>query len=270
MQPTLSLQELPGHKRHPRIFLDKLCLVPGESWNDGFLYGLQRSAMAILLISQDGLKKIQRAASEPGDNLLLEYEFALQARSEGKMKVLPIFVDNADGTKFNSFASSEYPDEKHMHSKSTTSKTVRATMKDLFSLQGIHMSRDASFRDKITEIMNLMGACVASPSGERSLPGPTIAATPREEPRLEPLSERSGGSASMIKSNYSVRWTGAVADICLRQTYRTPPFAGDVQNPLVKFVSELICVCVRALTQKDKNTHTNTRTRRSFYCRISK
>jgi len=135
-------------------YLDVQCLNDGEDWEMGFLYGLQGAAVALLLISDDGLKRIE-GANEHQDNVLLEFEKALEKMEHDEMIVLPLFVGkNVDGglfKKFSNFPGSQYPDAKHASEKSTATCTVRETMNKLFKLQGIQVNPE-SYQDKLGDI----------------------------------------------------------------------------------------------------------------------
>ena len=102
--------------------------------------------MIILLISKAALEGIQKADTR-GDNVLIEYEAALELAAEGGATVLPILLgdmvmdqvtESKLYQKFTSYDVSVYPDAPHAHRFS--GKNVRATMKALFALQGIHTS----------------------------------------------------------------------------------------------------------------------------------
>jgi hypothetical protein len=76
---------------HP--FLDRMCLRNGEPWKDGFLRGLLQSRVFLTLVSQAGLAKARdRALDHRQDNLLLEYEHALELANTNQLKIFPIYV----------------------------------------------------------------------------------------------------------------------------------------------------------------------------------
>lgn len=130
LQLELSLQTLPSGAS-PTVFLDKVCLKDGLDWRDGFLYGLQHCTLAVLLISEPGLQRIQ-GANTADDNVLLEYEYALSAMREGKLKVMPLLVRNRESnSRFAGFNCSVYPEEKHSCSASTATASIRSTMMDV-------------------------------------------------------------------------------------------------------------------------------------------
>jgi hypothetical protein len=108
LQLELSTEVLPNG-RHPIVYLDKFCLKDGEPWQAGFLHGLRNSKLALLLISAEGLERIANAHLQE-DNVLLEYEYVLEAKRFGNMNVLPLFVKNKDLTQFSNFSIECYPD----------------------------------------------------------------------------------------------------------------------------------------------------------------
>jgi len=137
-------------------YLDQQCLNDGEDWELGFLYGLQGAAVCLLLISDDGLKRIEKA-DEYQDNVLLEYEKALEKMDAEDMIVLPLLIGKTvDGglyKKFSNFPGTQYPEKKHASAKSTTDLNVRETMQKLFKLQGIAVNPEA-FQDKMKDIIS--------------------------------------------------------------------------------------------------------------------
>lgn len=61
-----------------KVFLDRNCLVDGEDWEAGFLYGLAYSSTMVLLISDLVVQGIIDNAPKWQDNVMLEYEAALE------------------------------------------------------------------------------------------------------------------------------------------------------------------------------------------------
>jgi len=137
-------------------YLDQQCLNDGEDWELGFLYGLQGAAVCLLVISDDGLKRIEGADGYQ-DNVLLEYEKALEKMEHDEVIVLPLLIGKTvDGglyKKFSNFPGTQYPEKKHASAKSTTDSTIRETMQKLFKLQGIAVNPD-SYQDKIKDILS--------------------------------------------------------------------------------------------------------------------
>ncbi len=151
LQLELSSQTL-SDGNHPKIFIDQRCLNPGENWMRGFLEGLRQSKLALLLISEEGVERISNA-HRLADNVLLEYEKALEGHANGTLAILPLFVENVDRSEFNRFSERFYPAENHCHPSSETNCTVRQTMRALFQIQGIRIGRGERCCDAIPRIM---------------------------------------------------------------------------------------------------------------------
>ena len=95
-------------------------------------------------------------AHEHEDNVLLEYEYALEARRAGKLSILPLLVQNEDRSRFKAFDTSVFPDAKHNCKWSIATTTVRETMQELFALNGVHIARDDDCVDKLPRIMEML------------------------------------------------------------------------------------------------------------------
>jgi len=137
-----------------RPFLDAECLNDGEEWEAGFLNGLEHAAVILLLISEDGIKGIE-GAHERQDNVLLEYEYALDKHAKETAVLLPLVVGKTvEGglyKPFGGFGVSQYSENKHASAKSTGT-SVRATMETLFKIQGLKTDPGA-FGDRIKDIV---------------------------------------------------------------------------------------------------------------------
>ncbi|KAJ3213099.1 NAD(+) hydrolase sarm1 [Dinochytrium kinnereticum] len=77
--------------RGKTVFLDQEELKDGEDWRKGFVTGLKRSKVVILLISQGCVERM-KGSSHQIDNVLLEWETALYAQEMGFCHVVPIYV----------------------------------------------------------------------------------------------------------------------------------------------------------------------------------
>jgi len=141
------------------VFLDQFCLNESESWELGFLNGLKNAALIVLLISEPGIEGITNA-DKWQDNVLLEYEYALEKHEDKKALVLPVLVSKKksiqDGDKkrdmiapFNGFGMT-FPDAEHKvkHGKG---KNVKDTMSQLFQIQGIRC--DESFDESVIQVI---------------------------------------------------------------------------------------------------------------------
>jgi len=129
-----------------KVFLDRQCLPDGEDYEIQFVTAIKTSPVIILLISEAGISNIQNA-DQWQDNVLLEYELALAQYESENAVLLPLLVPTVrviEGetfiSKFKKFGTDQYPDAPHISPKS--GKNIRATMKKLFGLQGIHVDVD--------------------------------------------------------------------------------------------------------------------------------
>ncbi|KAJ3082717.1 hypothetical protein HK102_001496 [Quaeritorhiza haematococci] len=143
--------ELMSDEMRPHVYLDKRCLVAGKSFEDGFLNGLKRSRVIVLLISTGSLENVKHA-HKYSDNMLLEWEYALNEvqTSSTPKEVIPLLVASerelsVDSkskawaiVKFSSFDTSVFADELPAHPRSTGKQTVRQIMTEIFKRQGIH------------------------------------------------------------------------------------------------------------------------------------
>ncbi|KAI9358554.1 hypothetical protein DFJ73DRAFT_906047 [Zopfochytrium polystomum] len=129
---------------HP--FLDAFCLAAGEDWEQNFMSALYHSGVHILLCSEKAMEHMRKADETP-DNVLLEWELALQMKEEHGCDVLPVFLSERakvpfNGTNrpaiilFNKFDASDFPDRFHIHKMSPRRQTVRHTVAKVLALQG--------------------------------------------------------------------------------------------------------------------------------------
>ncbi len=66
-------------------------------------------------------------------------------------------------SQFSKYGTDCYPDRKHHSPRSTTKKTVRETMTELFGLQGIPISWDDECVDKLPTIMEKLKEALDDP-----------------------------------------------------------------------------------------------------------
>jgi hypothetical protein len=133
------------------MFWDKACLKDGAGWEDGFVKGLKQSNKFVALISENGLDGIIENAATTQDNVLKEYELAVDELEDDPKYIVPVLVGKyvrVDGAemlkKFNGFGGLMGKDgefRKWPSEFSTTCKTrtIKQTMEKLFSIQGIHL-----------------------------------------------------------------------------------------------------------------------------------
>jgi hypothetical protein len=97
-----------------RVYWDKVCLLPGQEWRDGFFDGLVKSRLFLPIISRGAIKTVDSSnqpvwgnwetltPSSGCDNVLLEHRAALECRDRGLLEaVFPLFVgdETAPGSR---------------------------------------------------------------------------------------------------------------------------------------------------------------------------
>ena len=92
-----------------RVYLDKFCLEDGKSFEEGFMNGLSKSSVYVLLFSLNGMRQFEKLKQEQlePDNVLLEMRMAreLQTRRREQFRVFPLLLGeyNRNG-KFEEFS----------------------------------------------------------------------------------------------------------------------------------------------------------------------
>jgi len=126
------------------------------------LYGINHSTVILLLISEKSLERIMNA-DKYQDNVLLEFQYAMHLKEQGKADVYTLLVasneQTADGkpcyVKLRNLGSEEslarFPDALHLARDEAGRENVRATMRNVFALQHMHIEADALV-DKIPKI----------------------------------------------------------------------------------------------------------------------
>ena len=94
-----------------KVYWDKLCLLPGVDWEQGFCEGLVSSRAFVPLLSRDAINHPDIAwqnfskltADSRCDNVFLEHRLAVELQGLGLIeKIFPVFIGNLDA------ATSEY------------------------------------------------------------------------------------------------------------------------------------------------------------------
>ncbi|KAJ3033193.1 hypothetical protein HDV00_006663 [Rhizophlyctis rosea] len=121
-------------------YVDEYCLTPGKKWEEGFMEGLYHSQVVLLLCSEAGLERV-KGADKVKDNMLLEWEHALDLQDAGTHTVVPLFIGTTDANTnahydFKAYDTSAYPDEMHCHQDSPKKRTIKQTIQSVFDLQG--------------------------------------------------------------------------------------------------------------------------------------
>jgi hypothetical protein len=124
-----------------RVFWDKACLQDGAPWEDGFVAGLQKSRRIVALVSEKALDGIADKALTRPDNVLMEWELAVDKLEAGDSEyIVPLlvgeYIDSGHGRalkKFSAFGG--LPNKPWPDAYSTTCKTrtIKQTMAKFFA-----------------------------------------------------------------------------------------------------------------------------------------
>ena len=129
-----------------KVFYDRRCLNAAESWELGLKNGLEGASLVMPLVSAGALKGMIDDASMQRDNLLMEWETALERSRQGKCLVLPIFITDPKHADANGkpkrvdFREASYPDAPHFLS----GINIRTTLSALFKINGVKLALDRS------------------------------------------------------------------------------------------------------------------------------
>ncbi|KAI9350631.1 hypothetical protein DFJ73DRAFT_832181 [Zopfochytrium polystomum] len=94
-QGAASATKLENGPRLERVFWDHDSLIVGEDWRKGFVNGLKKSRLVVLLISEASTPRMKTSHIET-DNLLLEWETALMAAKHHRCAIFPVFIKGAE------------------------------------------------------------------------------------------------------------------------------------------------------------------------------
>jgi hypothetical protein len=82
-----------GKTRKLRVFWDRKCLLPGESWEACFSRALCSSTLVVTILSRNALSSVEELTPDsPCDNVLLEFELALALADIKGISLFPLFV----------------------------------------------------------------------------------------------------------------------------------------------------------------------------------
>lgn len=138
-----SLHRLPlpegGHVA-VKCFFDKQDLVAGKDWKKGFLDGLHRSCLFLPIVSEAGLAPIKELQKDDdSDNVLLEYETALELKAMKRIAILPLLLGATFDTEYNfeAFGGHMFP----QHASPTNPKgSISTTITSILRNQGLKIS----------------------------------------------------------------------------------------------------------------------------------
>ncbi|KAI8852161.1 hypothetical protein BC829DRAFT_385301 [Chytridium lagenaria] len=129
----------------------------GEEWIESFITGLWNSVVFVPVCSDAAMRKMKTAHETP-DNMLLEWEIALDIRDKKlrDISVFPVLVgeyltvavpDPVMGTRdrrvlatFSSFAG--FPDAYHNHPYSPRTRKIKDTISEILKYQGVRADPD--------------------------------------------------------------------------------------------------------------------------------
>ncbi|KAI9335419.1 hypothetical protein DFJ73DRAFT_851612 [Zopfochytrium polystomum] len=155
-----------GEKSH--VFLDKDCLSLGEEYYTNFISGLFHSDVIILLCSERAMERMKEADIHQ-DNMLLEWELALDVMTTHKRPVLPVFLSEVTEVvlpgatrksevkkTFKGFSVNNFPAAKHCHALSPKKYTIREVVMEIYKLQGLQADQDDNEKIIVSarELMN--------------------------------------------------------------------------------------------------------------------
>ncbi|KAJ3390775.1 hypothetical protein HDU84_007020 [Entophlyctis sp. JEL0112] len=151
----------------PHVFLDQKCLNVGEDWERGFVTGLSHSNIMLALLSLSAMRRMMEAHEKP-DNVLLEWEIALELENLGHVKIQPIFLGewrqmadsdlNQNVSVLVPFKCSldEFPNLKHCHLLSPGKRTIREIVAGILKFQAIAAENPRNLRHVVTECRNVL------------------------------------------------------------------------------------------------------------------
>jgi hypothetical protein len=135
-------------------FVDSKCLVPGENWKEGYKEALKNSSVIIMLISEAAVSSFKKITEQTEDNVLHEWEMAIEYNKTMEKAILPIFVDRLEGANNISRFKFErdYPNVK----ANNTNITVKEIMNALLDLHGARISEisDEILKKIFTKLAN--------------------------------------------------------------------------------------------------------------------
>ena len=141
-----------------KVFWDKMSLLPGEPWEEGFCRGLANSAVFVPLISRDGINHPTVAkqnfsnitSTTNCDNVFLEHRLALELQERNLIeKIFPLYLPDSGTNAKYTFSSS--------HPKCPDVFNVNAEAKLRENLERIGMG--LPFRDNVTVSEVMVDIC---------------------------------------------------------------------------------------------------------------
>ena len=200
-----------------KVFWDKMSLLPGEPWEEGFCRGLANSAVFVPLLSRDGINHPTVAkrnfsnitSTSDCDNVFLEYRLALELQERNLIeKIFPLYLpDSGTNAKYN--FSSSHPtcsdvfnvnvevklrknlDRIGMGLPFRDNATISDVMVDIIKYQGGSLVIDATNPDvdaSLQPIVKKISDCVLNCDNRQRV---TLSQTPLQSRSQTPLQSRS-------------------------------------------------------------------------------
>ena len=156
-----------------KVYWDKLCLLPGVDWEQGFCEGLMSSRAFVPLLSRDSINHPDKAwqnfskltADSKIDNVFLEHRLAVELQELGLTeKIFPVFIGDLDST------TSEYSDYFksgcHPSLSEVTVKSVEEKLRHHMENQalGTPVFPDRTVKSLVDAITACQGAFIVGPA----------------------------------------------------------------------------------------------------------
>ncbi|KAJ3316231.1 hypothetical protein HDU76_001959 [Blyttiomyces sp. JEL0837] len=134
------------------VFLDKQQLIAGRQYEHQFEQALKQSCLILPIISEGSLEMLKEAKEGAMDNVLLEWNAAIDLAADDNITIIPILVGQnlPDGShkRFSTFNTSLYPEIQ----TTGTSRTVRSIISELFKIQGLFLDPE-DVTDKLRSLV---------------------------------------------------------------------------------------------------------------------
>ncbi|KAJ3029140.1 hypothetical protein HDV00_009720 [Rhizophlyctis rosea] len=122
-----------------RCFLDKNDLVQGSAYESQFLDGLNGSCLFAPVMSERVLESFSTLKEGGTDNVLMEWELALDLYNDWKLHIIPLLVGTNPSGMYEKFKgwNASLPDVYTSHCKK---RTVKETVQELLKIQGVFLN----------------------------------------------------------------------------------------------------------------------------------
>ena len=215
-------------------------LPDGHTWQQRVHLGLGPAKNVLLVVSEDGLRRIYDAHRSE-DMMLLEYEYALAEKLKGTKRVLLILLQDKTGSKFSSFGLDNFAHgevakagQPPCHKSSTSARlwdngekgdllfkerkagehSVRETMAALFRLTGRHTSsKPSELKTLVPEMMAMLMLKMPQVPTERSLLSKNVKLEQEGEglrKMFEGLGEETAAVLPLLKMKFGI---GSIHDL---------------------------------------------------------